>query len=443
MIGPTSHAEAATVLTRRTWTITAILIVVVTVASFLGRYAFPVAGFRVRIEQLAPLILVAWMVFHPQLRRSFLATLRHPVVVVFAVFIAWNIVSTLIFSPDYAWSVSILAWLLIDLALLMAMMSLHRGAMLAGLLGRWSVIPWGTLGFAAFAAANLSHGLFAWGTDFDWLYEVYVARLTAIEANIYASILVFWAILAVTRRGASRWMLAGITVAVPLGLIASQTRTAVFSLLIGLGVYALYTLLQPGSPWRVRWARIIPATVLVVALGVSYGLVSMIPSDGTGRDATTVTESETYVPDPANPDTQNKIGDFDLEGGTIGFRITVADLAAQDMTGANLWFGNGTNTFGIRHEQPGTPGVSGHIIMLPVQILYDTGIVGLALLAALFTLVFVFTPRERKPVAAGLLAAYVLSATLTSMFWFSVTWILFAVLLRRTSPEPSRADADL
>ncbi len=39
-------------------------------------------------------------------------------------------------------------------------------------------------------------------------------------------------------------------------------------------------------------------------------------------------------------------------------------------------------------------------------------------------------PRPRKPVAAGLLASYLLSATLTSMFWFAITWILIAVLLR-------------
>ncbi len=110
------------------------------------------------------------------------------------------------------------------------------------------------------------------------------------------------------------------------------------------------------------------------------------------------------------------------------------------MKGVNLWFGNGTNTFGLRHEQPGTPGVSGHIIMLPVQVLYDGGIVGLGLLIALFVAVFVCVPRPRKPVAAGLLASYLLSATLTSMFWFAITWILIAVLLRPLTEDERDVD---
>lgn len=453
----TAYARPA--LTGRTRLITLGLIVAVVISSFLGRYDAEIVGFRVRVEQVVPLLLAAWMLVHPVLRGAFLRAARHPVPLVYAAFVVWNVVTTLVFSPSLSWSASILIWLVIDLLLLVSLMALSEGADLAGRLGRWSVAPWALVGFAAFVVANLTRGQIALGTDFDWLYEVYVSRLTAIEANIYASILVFWTLLTITRRGIGRWETAAIAVAVPLGLVASQTRTAVFSLVLGLGVFGLFTLLSSRSSWRTRLLRILPTAVLAATLVVTYGIIAAVgdaapadrtlppsasPATSAAAPAETTTPTEpvdsitpsapapeaTRIPDPTNPEQQNKIGDVDFQGGTIGFRLEVARLAAQEMHGVNLWFGNGTNTFGLRHEQPGTPGISGHIIMLPVQVLYDGGIVGLGLLVALFVTVFACVPRERKPVAAGLLASYLLSATLTSMFWFAITWILIAVILR-------------
>lgn len=436
------------------------LIAAVVVSSFLGRYDAEILGFRVRVEQVVPLLLAGWMLGHPALRPAFLRALRHPVPLVFAAFVAWNVLTTLVFSPSLTWSASILVWLLIDLLLLLSMMALAEGAEFAGRLGRLSVAPWALVGFAAYVVANLTRGQVAFGADFDYLYEVYVARVTAIEANIYASILIFWTLLAITRRGIGRWEVAAIAISVPLGLVASQTRTAVFSLVLGLAVFGLFTVFSLRSSWRERVRRIAPALVLIGTLVVTYGIVAALggtaPADrtlpaatafapvATGAPAAPSTASPSPVPtrepDPANPEQQNKIGDVDFQGGTIGFRLEVAGLAAQEMKGVNLWFGNGTNTFGLRHEQPGTPGVSGHIIMLPVQVLYDGGIVGLGLLIALFVTVFVCVPRPRKPIAAGLLASYLLSATLTSMFWFAVTWVLIAVLLRPLTEDERDLD---
>jgi hypothetical protein len=437
------HTSVDPVLSPRVRTITSVLIAAVVLSSFVGRYDLPIAGFRVRIEQVVPLLLVAWMVGHPVLRRAFLRAARHPVPLVYAAFVAWNVVTTLVFSPSLGWSASILIWLTIDLLLLISLMALTQGANLAERLGRLSVAPWALVGFTAFAVANLTRGRVSFGADFDYLYEVYVARATAIEANIYASILVFWTLLAITRRGLSRMEIAAIAIAVPLGLIASQTRTAVFSLLLGLVVFAAYTLVTDRLPARERWRRILPAAIVACTVVFSYGVLAAsggtAPADRTLSGTSSPSPGATREPDPSNPEQQNKIGDIDFDGGTIGFRITVAELAAEDMHGVKLWFGNGTNTFGLRHEQPGTPGVTGHIIMLPVQVLYDGGIVGLGLLGAFFVTVYACVPRRRRPVAAGLLAAYVLSATLTSMFWFAVTWILVAVLVR---PE-SASERDL
>jgi hypothetical protein len=447
----TTTSYARPILTGRTRLITLTLITAVVASSFLGRYDADVMGFRVRVEQVVPLALVCWMLVHPALRGPFARALRHPVPLIYAGFVLWNVLTTLAFSPSLAWSASILIWLTIDLLLLVSLMALADGAALGERLGRLSVAPWALVGFAAYAIANLTRGQVAPGTDFDYLYEVYVARATAIEANIYASILIFWTLLAVTRRGIRRWETAAIAVSVPLGLVASQTRTAVFSLALGLGVFAVYTLLSHRSSWRERLVRVLPAAVLVGTLIVTYGVVaalggtqpadrSLPPSASATMPGASTSPAPTREPDPTNPEQQNKIGDVDFEGGTIAFRLEVASLAAEDMTGIHLWLGNGTNTFGLRHEQPGTPGISGHIIMLPVQVLYDGGIVGLVLLIALFAAVFVYVPRPRKPVATGLLASYLLSATLTSMFWFAITWILIAVILRPVTEDERDLD---
>ncbi len=272
-------------LTARSRLLTLGLIAAVVASSFLGRYDAEIIGFRVRIEQVVPLLMAGWMLFHPALRPAFLRALRHPVPLVFAAFVAWNVVTTLVFSPSLTWSASILVWLVIDLLLLVSLMAIAEGAEFAGRLGRLSVAPWALVGFAAYVVANLTRGQVALGTDFDYLYEVYVARVTAIEANIYASILIFWTLLAVTRRGIGRWEVAAIAVSVPLGLVASQTRTAVFSLVLGLGVFAVYTLFSHRSAWKERLARILPAAILVGTLVVTYGIVAALggtaPADRT------------------------------------------------------------------------------------------------------------------------------------------------------------------
>ncbi|MGO2112117.1 MAG: O-antigen ligase family protein [Pseudoclavibacter sp.] len=469
-------AFAEPALDQRTSIVTTALISLVVLSAFFGRFDIPVLGFNVRLEQIFPVVLAVWMLVVPALRMPFLRTLRHPVVLVYAIFVAWNILSTLIFSPDYGWSVSIVAWLAIDLLILMSIMTLKSGAELSFRILVAAVVPWALAGMIVFLLANLTNGAFNFGVAFDWLYEIYVARVTAIEANIFASILMVCGLLAITRRGLPWWWVTVLCITIPLGLLASQTRTAVFSLAGGAVVFIIASLFRRGQKANEWIRRVAPAVSLVITLALFYTIVSAVQSQPTASpaapdpttepvavaamspandDAAAVEQSVEHptatsaitatppvspeptpsptrnVPDPSNPDTQNKLGDFSVEGGTVGFRMKIIEMALDNLHGANLWFGNGTNTFGITHIQPDTPGnVSGHIIILPVQVLYDAGIVGLALLVALFVTAFAYTPAPRKPVAAGVLAAFLVSATMTSFFWFAITWLMFAVLLR-------------
>jgi len=416
--------------------VTFLLVCAVVAASFLGRYSFDLAGFTVRWEQVAPVGFVGWLIVNPGSRLDFLRTLRHPVVLTFLAFIAWNAASTVLFSPSLGKSVAILGWLTIDLLLLAGLMSLGARAVWAENIGIRFVVPWAFAGFAMYLIANRTGGGVSWGTNLDSLYDVYVTRLSATEANIYAAILVFWTLLLVARKGTDRrWMIAA-AVTVPLGLIASQTRTAVFCMVMGLAVYVAYELVRRRRNPTPLKAFIFGPAAVVAGVLVAYGATTALPDIGTQqRPPSSRQDTEPEVrSDTARP-AQDKLGDIDFTGGTVGFRMAVAREAAEDIRGVHLWFGNGTNTFGLRHEQPGSPGVSGHIIMLPVQILYDAGIVGLAILSAFGVVVWRHVPWRRRPIAAALAATFIAAATLTSMFWFSVVWIILASLLRPSSRD--------
>ena len=422
--------------------VTFLLVCAVVAASFLGRYSFDVAGFTVRWEQVAPVAFVGWLIVNPGSRLDLLRTLRHPVVLTFLAFIAWNAVSTVLFSPSLGKSVAILGWLTIDLLLLAGLMSLGARAVWAENIGIRFVVPWAFAGFAMYLIANRTGGGVSWGTNLDSLYDVYVTRLSATEANIYAAILVFWTLLLVARKGTDRrWMIAA-AVTVPLGLIASQTRTAVFCMVMGLAVYVGYELVRRRrNPTPLRAFTFGPVAVVVGVL-VAYGAATVLPDIGTERPSPSRHETAPEVRTDTSRPAQDKLGDIDFTGGTVGFRMAVAREAAEDIRGVHLWFGNGTNTFGLRHEQPGSPGVSGHIIMLPVQILYDAGIVGLAILSAFGVVVWRHVPWRRRPIAAALIATFIAAATLTSMFWFSVVWIILASLLRPVSRDECETGGD-
>ncbi|MFZ2174971.1 MAG: hypothetical protein WAW17_13250 [Rhodococcus sp. (in: high G+C Gram-positive bacteria)] len=420
--------------------VTFALVLGVVAASFLGHYVFTLAGYSVRLEQIAPVPLAGWLLVNSRDRASFFRVLRHPVVLMFGAFIAWNVIATLLSSPSLSKSASILVWLAIDLLLLAAVMSLGVRAVWVENIGIRCVVPWAVAGFAAFMLANASGGGITLGTNFDLQYQVFVARVTAQEPNIYASILVLWTLLLLARKGTHRaWMIA-VAVAVPLGIIGSQTRTAMFCMVLGLVVYVTYEYARWYKDRSRSRTFLFGPAALLVGVVVAFGVATMLPSFG--EDALRAKQAKEATSDVDTPAvaSQGKLGDIDLEGGNVGFRMKVAETAAEDLHGVHLWFGNGTNTFSLRHDQPGSPGVPGHIIMLPVQVLYDCGIVGLLLLVGLGVAVLRSVPVPRRPIAYAVVVAFTAAATMTSMFWFSVTWLIVAALVRPMTEKETAMD---
>ncbi|MCS4277519.1 O-antigen ligase [Mycetocola sp. BIGb0189] len=447
----TSSVRRTLNLTGRPYTIAVVVVLsIVALSAFTGYYGFPILGFVVRPEQVTPVLLLILVLVSADGRAGLLQVVRRRSIWVLLAFIALNLISTALFSPSLVKSASILTWFVLDTILFASLLAL--GPILSRFERAlvWSIVPWALIGIISATLANQLK-LTGFGVDFDWLYQVWVARGTSLEANIYATFIILLLLLFVWRYHQRPWVVVVVSALASFGLVASQTRTSFIALLGSLVVLILAGFLFRKSVTHVR-ARIISAgTAFVVVLAVFFasGAISSFlyeqaplnndgatvapsdpatPSAAPGASSTPTSSSSTpIVPDIDNPDTKDKLGDLSLGGGTFVFRLQVFDLAKQEMNGVNLWIGNGTNTFGLRHEQPGTPGVAGHIIMLPIQIVYDVGLIGLALLVLFFVLLVRETPRHRRPILLAVIGAIAVTSTLTSSFWFAMIWIVLAV----------------
>jgi hypothetical protein len=104
------------------------------------------------------------------------------------------------------------------------------------------------------------------------------------------------------------------------------------------------------------------------------------------------------------------------------------EAALDDLRGYDLLFGHGADSFGHRRLDPTQPGKPAYLGNLTLQVLYETGIVGTALLTA--TVLSLFTRRRLKDGRAlSLLTLYLICASATSPFWYGTTWVLVAIAM--------------
>lgn len=192
-------------------------------------------------------------------------------------------------------------------------------------------------------------------------------------------------------------------------LIGTFTRAALPALAVGVLIWVAWTF-----PRARKWV-LGGVAALALAVGAAFAVAPSQVGDAVGKQ-------------------------YDAN---VKARTTSADQALNDLRRdpGNLIFGSGPNSFGQRHADTdyGTRGGRGYIPILPLQILYDGGLVGIALLALA---VWSLRPLRRSNPgrAVGLLAIYLLASTLTSPFWFGTTWILIALGVL-TRPQEDRATA--
>jgi hypothetical protein len=120
--------------------------------------------------------------------------------------------------------------------------------------------------------------------------------------------------------------------------------------------------------------------------------------------------------------------------GNGALRLRAAETALDELRSPNLVVGNGANAFGQTHTDPTQPGKPWYLSILPLAIVFDGGLAGLAiLLVALATV----QPMRRPARAFGALAVYLSAATATSPFWLGTTWLLIALAVLTRPGQPS------
>ncbi|BCW72566.1 hypothetical protein NicSoilB8_36100 [Arthrobacter sp. NicSoilB8] len=121
------------------------------------------------------------------------------------------------------------------------------------------------------------------------------------------------------------------------------------------------------------------------------------------------------------------MGVFDIDEGTGGLRNRVGNVAiAEWWSSPERMIGLGWNSFGQRHidETQAALSLPGYIGNLPIQILYDSGIVGgcLVVLSVLAIAVALWRVRRFDGLAVFLLP-YILFSIATMVLWLLETWI--------------------
>ncbi len=366
-------------------------------------------GATFRLEHVVLLATVVALVVAGREQSLFVAA-RERTAVLFAAFVLWSALVSALQSVSPGESLLIVGWLALDWLFLVVLLATSRDA---ASVARTSV------NFAAVAAIA---GIVCWvaartaGTTFGVSGETRgtAASGLSFEPNLLGATLAFWIFVAFVglpslRRRATAWFVTVGVVAVALSL----TRAAMVGLGLGLAMWAGLS----GSGARLRLLRLLLAGTVVAVVIVLI------------------------APQVAGPVSRNAAEALDFGTGTGKDRLESWRTAVADLRGFNLVVGLGTNSFGQRHLEPTLPTTPtpAYLANLPLQILYDAGIIGAALLMAVVASILT-ARRLRDGRALGLLVVYVVCASATSPFWYGTTWVLVAIaVLDRRSPRSTPA----
>ena len=378
-------------------------------ASFLTRFRFP-EPLSLLLEHGVALVALPSAMRNRNFRKAVSAT----PVILFSLFIAWSAVISLIKSPNPGLSLRIVVWLAIDLVIVVVLLvaqyigenPIEGGKRVAGWVAAAGLIIW----IASQA------GLSTFGTQLDPATGLHALYATAYEGNIFGSLMAMWLfiVLSSESRSASarrQWLQPTLMMVV---LLLSLTRAAVLGLLVGIAVWQI---LLPASAARRR------ALGRLLLVGLACFTVVM-----------TV---------PAMSPVRARLGELtDLSSGTGRTRVENWKVALGDLDVGGVAMGLGTNSFGQRHLEPTLPTrpTPAFLANLPLQVLYDSGLVGFLLLAGVLVSAL---PRSRqsRARALGLFAVFLVSSLATSSLWFATTWIFLArgAFLRRPPTVTSSA----
>jgi hypothetical protein len=396
------------------------LLATLVLAQYVTRFRIPVAGARLLPEQV---LVMACLVRAIGGGRSadLLAGARHRTVQLMGLFVAWSAVVSLLRSPAPAKSLAVSAWLGFSWLILVV---------LAGLAPSTAWLQRQLVAGAA-AAAACAIALFAAARTLGISYGLQVEYVTgaqaeyglAWEANILGSTLAVALFIAATApdRTIPRTVRRFVVPLLLVALLLTLTRGAVVGLIVGGIAWA-------GLSPRLAWRRLGPAVAVTAC--VLAGLVSLSPS----------TATPVAIKLGALVDASSSTGAFRVQT----WNDAVADVRNAGATGALV--GLGVNSFGQRHLDQSRPtqDLPAYLGNVVLQILYDTGLVGAALLVAALASCWPAGSDGRRR-ALGLLLVVLVSSAATSTFWFGSTWSLIALAVlgsTRRPPAPGHEPLD-
>jgi hypothetical protein len=391
------------------------------VASFVTRARLNLLGFGFRAEHFAMVFLLLACVLHA--RRAVLRRMpSRPELAAFA-FVTWAAVSSVISAPMPGKSLTIVGWYFMDVIILWLLVGLIESGDI-----QWDFVA--RVGIRTAAAAGWLASILwllalARGNRFGVQYDYATGNIAAAgfsyEGNILGSQSVLWLGMALTfsRRSGER-----IPMVVLFGLLAGLATSLARAAWLGAAVMAAVAFLVAGSKSR-RYherRRLNRRTASAVrAVGTTMAISAFLAAMAIGGGAVV---SKGLVL-------------FQYRQTTGAYRLKSVTLAMSDLRSAGVKsaIGLGTNSFGQRNEEPSTPGKPGYLGILPLVIIYDTGIPG-AILAAAFALGVLRRGRYGPGTHAGILAGLLVAATATNPMWFAFVWIVIALLLTAVDPPP-------
>ncbi len=370
--------------------------VLLVIAVFVTRPAIEIGGVNLRLEVFAALICLISLVKMAAARER-MAMLRSSWLSISAV-VLWLLsvfVATLLFAPDPTRSLATLTWCGLNV-ISAAWVAMNRPI-------------WRTLvragAFAALACSFMaiifyllsSLGLSKFGVQIDPAYGGFAAYVFSIEANILAGLLCLWSLLALYNpmSALSPRIRVPLALIAPIAIITTHTRAALIAYGIGLVIFLA----------SINGSRKLALGVL--SLGGAASAVFLFNSNDSGLAKFTDL--------------------FDTSDGTGGQRSRVTAIALNEWGSSDgVLTGLGWNSFGQRHFDETQPTIlpPGYLGNLPVQIIYDGGLlalifVGIAVISGIVT----FIKLGKTPLVAGLAVPYVVFSLATSSLWLLETWL--------------------
>jgi len=372
-------------------------IVGVVLSMFLTRLSIHVGGVDVRPEHVMTIALAVRLAARGRLQvgksvAAAVAALGAYLTFAFA---------ALTFAPDPRASLHVLGWLVLDVLLVVALLNVpeYYTVAMRVAIATSAMVSVAACVLWALAATDVARV----AVQHDTAYGGYAPYVLSYEANTLASSVAIWAVVAAIVRWPARGLAQVVLHVITVGaILATHTRAALIAYVAAIVVLACA---RRAAPFVALFAV---ASVFIAGTAV----VSL-------RQGTSLQE---LVAKFSNP--------VDFQSGSGLARARTSRTAVRDLHGMNIVFGLGTNTYGQRHLDPTRPGTQavGYLGSSALQIVYDGGIIALVLIGFVVASV---VRRNDWRVWLPMLLVYGISSAGTSIYWFSITWILVAIGLQR------------